>query len=533
MGFVSEVCKLQKVLQDAARQNDDSEFDETPFTIPDLEPLLSRGVNRQTAMYLVVWGQLAGLETVLEESDAVSTLRHAVEVARGEDDPEDLPDSPICDTVSTLWALCDLRTGPGQRSAGEMILELLKNHGATPRFLKACDALVDSRLGIYEEIGEVVTDEGNFLNVRELVTQRELLVYTVTGYRGSPGDLRLTRLGPPLTDDSAVYTELTTPAALEDVTVVRWTRYLEEVMPASVPRADGTVSTETQDRLASVFKNDPGAMAWLQFIWQGYHGHQDDVIFLSGIPNDPETLPQYLPEFHQLGGDFDIHADVYDDYGEIDEDRCDRYVEMLWERFAGSPEFASLPVDDHYAVQCVTDLGISHLGVTPAAMTLPDLREVLFEIVPGMVFQSAEWAPTAIAELNAFFRFLHREFKIEKAGELADFLNQDAVDQLAAELADQDKSGMAKSFFEAGTRAGFDMTCEEGLNSFVAQYSQMMVDDLMLADDEDPEDDDEPMPSQQQPVTIRNSGPRAGRNDPCPCGSGRKYKKCCLKSDVD
>ncbi|MCJ7832897.1 MAG: SEC-C domain-containing protein, partial [Deltaproteobacteria bacterium] len=22
--------------------------------------------------------------------------------------------------------------------------------------------------------------------------------------------------------------------------------------------------------------------------------------------------------------------------------------------------------------------------------------------------------------------------------------------------------------------------------------------------------------------------PRVGRNDPCPCGSGRKYKKCCL-----
>jgi uncharacterized protein len=21
---------------------------------------------------------------------------------------------------------------------------------------------------------------------------------------------------------------------------------------------------------------------------------------------------------------------------------------------------------------------------------------------------------------------------------------------------------------------------------------------------------------------------RTGRNDPCPCGSGRKYKKCCL-----
>ena len=27
---------------------------------------------------------------------------------------------------------------------------------------------------------------------------------------------------------------------------------------------------------------------------------------------------------------------------------------------------------------------------------------------------------------------------------------------------------------------------------------------------------------------VRRSGPRVGRNDPCPCGSGKKYKKCCL-----
>ena len=27
--------------------------------------------------------------------------------------------------------------------------------------------------------------------------------------------------------------------------------------------------------------------------------------------------------------------------------------------------------------------------------------------------------------------------------------------------------------------------------------------------------------------TIRNDGPKVGRNDPCPCGSGKKYKNCC------
>jgi len=30
-----------------------------------------------------------------------------------------------------------------------------------------------------------------------------------------------------------------------------------------------------------------------------------------------------------------------------------------------------------------------------------------------------------------------------------------------------------------------------------------------------------------KPATQRNEGPKVGRNDPCPCGSGKKYKKCC------
>jgi uncharacterized protein YecA (UPF0149 family) len=26
---------------------------------------------------------------------------------------------------------------------------------------------------------------------------------------------------------------------------------------------------------------------------------------------------------------------------------------------------------------------------------------------------------------------------------------------------------------------------------------------------------------------LVNAHPKVGRNDPCPCGNGRKYKKCC------
>jgi len=43
-----------------------------------------------------------------------------------------------------------------------------------------------------------------------------------------------------------------------------------------------------------------------------------------------------------------------------------------------------------------------------------------------------------------------------------------------------------------------------------------------------PLDDDE-FPSPYEPSTLRREFPRVGRNDPCPCGSGKKYKKCCLR----
>jgi preprotein translocase subunit SecA len=31
---------------------------------------------------------------------------------------------------------------------------------------------------------------------------------------------------------------------------------------------------------------------------------------------------------------------------------------------------------------------------------------------------------------------------------------------------------------------------------------------------------------------IRNRTQRVGRNDPCPCGSGKKYKNCCMRTAV-
>ena len=54
------------------------------------------------------------------------------------------------------------------------------------------------------------------------------------------------------------------------------------------------------------------------------------------------------------------------------------------------------------------------------------------------------------------------------------------------------------------------------------QIHETMKGFFRLPDPEDDFDDESIQP-------IRTKGAKVGRNDPCPCGSGKKYKKCCLK----
>jgi len=40
-----------------------------------------------------------------------------------------------------------------------------------------------------------------------------------------------------------------------------------------------------------------------------------------------------------------------------------------------------------------------------------------------------------------------------------------------------------------------------------------------------PYDDEQP----PRAIPFRKTEERVGRNEPCPCGSGKKFKKCCMK----
>ena len=68
--------------------------------------------------------------------------------------------------------------------------------------------------------------------------------------------------------------------------------------------------------------------------------------------------------------------------------------------------------------------------------------------------------------------------------------------------------------------------------AFVLGYVGRIGEDMSHAlaylqeDDEDDEDDEEYPPLRLAPA--RRAGEPVSRNAPCPCGSGKKYKRCCL-----
>ena len=68
------------------------------------------------------------------------------------------------------------------------------------------------------------------------------------------------------------------------------------------------------------------------------------------------------------------------------------------------------------------------------------------------------------------------------------------------------------------TSARHDDASAAGANSQQSEQSQEQSDAIDRSGGE-----------QKTIEPIRNRDDKVGRNDPCPCGSGKKYKSCCLR----
>ncbi len=71
----------------------------------------------------------------------------------------------------------------------------------------------------------------------------------------------------------------------------------------------------------------------------------------------------------------------------------------------------------------------------------------------------------------------------------------------------------------------FRLRPTEGSRQAIDKIEKEKEDDLENVKVQSAKDDDSSIDS-----TIKRDKPKVGRNDPCPCGSGKKYKQCCSKN---
>ncbi len=261
----------------------------------------------------------------------------------------------------------------------------------------------------------------------------------------------------------------------------------------------------------------------------GMTGDWDEVRRRLGIKGLGLSMPE-----HPVGSTKELHgnvgigifskAAVFPD--EVDYDAADEYYEKAGEAFSKSPE--AQQISEKYGdigwYQLLLEFGVDYLGEVVDEMTLGSVREFVLDYVPRKVSTEPSSAPEIIEELTKFWQFLDREYHLPEAKKIVEWLSaEERSEELAEELADCGNFGMAKSLMMMGQAAGFDMTTQEGLNEFLLAYnSQLLANRLNAAA---PPTASPPRAASRGSNRLTNDRPR--RNDPCPCGSGKKYKKCC------
>ena len=180
---------------------------------------------------------------------------------------------------------------------------------------------------------------------------------------------------------------------------------------------------------------------------------------------------------------FNIHQKLFNRNGELLEDSARSYQDQLLTLFEQSPKWQEFWNEDRSTgwTSMLLDYGFNYIGVTPPQMSPDNLRELLFEIFPRKVTAPAEDAPDVIAELQAFWKFLQREFHLENAAANIAILDQNSVRELQEEMNNPDNFGMAKSFMTLGQQMGFDMTSEEGIKQWTEAFNAGVAPSLALS----------------------------------------------------
>ena len=363
-------------------------------------------------------------------------------------------------------------------------------------------------------------------------------------------DLRmLQRFEPSRTDTQSldsVLEEICQPFETFPSDAVRWARkHPEEMMPHLIRILEDLPETAAE--------GDPQMYAHIiaLFLLTEYDAKESLPVILDLLDtSDVEVVNSLAPvlegELAQMLGRFADSPDqlaVLIDNPELDanvvreaveaivwmvtENKCDRDSAIGWllARFEKSRQQEDVSLAGSLAQ------ALSELGATEALESVVDavnLEELdlggveEFELMEGFNNGLETFADTQ--QRHKQLRIVHTVVQIESwPWDMSNF-GQYEDDDDPEDLDEEDFE--VEESFQSNLKSLLFGRSESEIARLMKNLSQMQAGDMHEIDGEDDSHDPD------VPVrTIRNASQKVGRNDSCPCGSGRKYKKCCAKLD--
>jgi len=228
-------------------------------------------------------------------------------------------------------------------------------------------------------------------------------------------------------------------------------------------------------------------------------------------------VKQWLTPLWEMSEEWQDQQDATDSE-EQEEDAASQHAHDLIERFLGSPLAAGLPnelaADASSIAHMLLEYARVYEGAAPEELDQGTLRAVLLDTFPRKITAERDFFEKVPPVVEAVLRWMASEGILPDGESLAEVVRGWA-DQIVAAATDPANWGPGKEFMMQALRAGVDTTNREALQQFMVDYNRRIQ--MVRAQ----------QPPVQAPIPIVEDSARVGRNDPCPCGSGKKYKKCC------
>jgi hypothetical protein len=214
---------------------------------------------------------------------------------------------------------------------------------------------------------------------------------------------------------------------------------------------------------------------------------------------------------------------------EPDPEAMQQQVYEWAQEWSRTPAFDALTMEQKDEAEYITESFTTYMydyhDVTPEHWNVGDMQECVLETLPRKISAKEIYYSSLAPVLASFFTFLGETNRLPDGFAMASRIR--TLDKkIVAASNDPRRWGMAKTFAMAAIASGVDLTDDAQMQTFARTYNEQIIGQspsVQPAYDEEEWDTDD---SHQATTYVRES-PKVGRNDPCPCGSGKKYKKCC------